>query len=321
MEASLRAKIARLPAAPGVYMMRGHGGRVIYVGKAVNLRERVRSYLVRSDPRAFVPFLDEVLGDIEVVLVRNEKEALLLENELVRGHKPRFNIKLQDGKNFVYLRLDPRETYPRLEVTREVKNDGARYFGPYPLARALRETLRVVNRYFKLRTCSDHDPATHKRRPCLLCQIARFPAPSVYDVSPQEYARHVQDAILFLTGKGNELIEALQTRMQAAAALRFEEAATLRDQLEAIAQTLEPQKIVSTEPRDRDALGLARTGDRLEVYLLRVRQGRVTGGQGFSFRRRASNASARPPAGARALREPELCHVLLEQAGRHGREG
>jgi hypothetical protein len=212
MEASLRAKIARLPAAPGVYMMRGHGGRVIYVGKAVNLRERVRSYLVRSDPRAFVPFLDEVLGDIEVVLVRNEKEALLLENELVRGHKPRFNIKLQDGKNFVYLRLDPRETYPRLEVTREVKNDGARYFGPYPLARALRETLRVVNRYFKLRTCSDHDPATHKRRPCLLCQIARFPAPSVYDVSPQEYARHVQDAILFLTGKGNELIEALQTR-------------------------------------------------------------------------------------------------------------
>jgi excinuclease ABC subunit C len=288
MGPALQNKIARLPTEPGVYLMKDHAGRVIYVGKAVNLRERVRSYFSRGDPRAFVPLLDQVLGDIETVVVRNEKEALLLENELVRRHKPRFNVKLQDGKNFVYLRLDPRETYPRLEVTRRAQEDGARYFGPYPLAHALRETLRLVNRHFKLRTCSDHDPASHKRRPCLLCQIARFPAPSVYDIPPEQYRRHVRDAILFLEGKGSQLVDALRTRMQeAAAALRFEEAARLRDQLDAVAQTLEPQKIVSTEPVDRDALGLARSADRLAIYLLRVRQGRVDGGQAFSFRGQA----------------------------------
>jgi excinuclease ABC subunit C len=288
MNQALQYKIARLPAEPGVYLMKDRAGRVIYVGKAVNLRARVRSYFTRSDPRAFVPLLDSVLGEIETVIVRNEKEALLLENELVRRHRPRFNIKLQNGKNFVYLRLDPRETYPRLEVTRRVQEDGARYFGPYPLARALRETLRVVNRNFRLRTCSDHDPVSHKGRPCLLCQIARFPAPSVYDIPPEEYRRHVRDAILFLEGKRSELIAALRARMEeAAAALRFEEAGRLRDQLDAIARTLEPQKIVSTEPADRDALGLARIGDRLAIYLLRVRKGLVVGGQAFTFRGQA----------------------------------
>jgi excinuclease ABC subunit C len=288
MDRALQERIARLPAQPGVYLMKDRAGRVIYVGKAVNLRERVRSYLSGGDPRAFVPLLDRVLGDVETILVANEKEALLLENELVRRHRPRFNLKLQDGKNFVYLRLDPRETYPRLEVTRRVQADGARYFGPYPLAHALRETLRVVNRYFQLRTCSDHDPASHKRRACLLCQIARFPAPSVYDIPPEAYRRHVDDAILFLEGKQTELLDALQRRMdEAAAEMRFEEAARLRDQLDAIAQTLAPQKIVATEPLDRDALGLARAGDRLAIYLLRVRQGRVTGGELFSFRGQA----------------------------------
>jgi excinuclease ABC subunit C len=292
MHAALRDKIARLPPEPGVYLMRDRAGRVVYVGKAVNLRERVRSYFARSDPRAFVPLLEDLLGDIEVVLVRNEKEALLLENELVRRHKPRFNVKLQDGKNFVYLRLDPRETYPRLEVTRRAQEDGARYFGPYPLAHALRETLRLVNRHFKLRTCSDHDPASHKRRPCLLCQIARFPAPSVYDIPPEQYRRHVRDAILFLEGKRTELVDTLESRMEeAAAAMRFEEAARLRDQLDAVAQTLEPQKIVSTEPVDRDVVGLARIADRLAIYLLRVRQGRVTGGQTFTFRGQAFPAT------------------------------
>jgi excinuclease ABC subunit C len=288
MNQALRDKIARLPAEPGVYLMKDRAGRVIYVGKAVNLRARVRSYFTRSDVRAFVPLLDSVLGDVETIIVRNEKEALLLENELVRRHRPRFNIKLQDGKNFVYLRLDPRETHPRLEVTRRVQEDGARYFGPYPLAHALRETLRVVNRHFRLRTCSDHDPASHKGRPCLLCQIARFPTPSVYDIPPEEYRRHVRDAILFLEGKRTELIDELQARMEeAAAALRFEEAARLRNQLDAIAQTLEPQEIVATGPADRDALGLARNGDRLAIYLLRVRKGLVVGGQAFTFRGQA----------------------------------
>jgi excinuclease ABC subunit C len=266
MDAALREKIAQLPTTPGVYLMKDRSGRVIYVGKAVNLRDRLGAYLRGGDTRAFIPLLDQLLGDVETIPVRNEKEALLLENELVRRWKPRFNIKQLDGKNFVWLRLDAREPYPRLEVTRRVQDDGARYFGPYPLARALRETLRLVNRHFQLRTCSDHDPASHRGRPCVLCQIARFPVPSVYDIPPEVYRRHVDDAILFLEGKRDALVETLRERMQQAAREeRFEDAARLRDQLEAVVRTLEPQKIVSAAPGEPGGAVLERLRKRLRL--------------------------------------------------------
>jgi excinuclease ABC subunit C len=277
----LQEKIATLPEEPGVYLMKNAHGRILYVGKAVNLRERVRSYFGGGDERSFVPLLDEQLADVEVVVVSNEKEALLLESELIRRHKPPFNAKLKEGKNFVYLRLDPAQRYPRLEVTRKVNNDGARYFGPYPLAHALRDTLRVVNKYFQLRTCSDHDPTTHKR-PCLLCQIARFPSPSVYDIPPAQYRQQVQDAILFLEGKKTTLIDALQARMnKASEERRFEEAARIRDQLEAIERTLQPQRVLGRRVIDQDAISYARTDDHLLVYVLSIRKGRLIGGQGF----------------------------------------
>jgi len=280
----LEEKIAALPSAPGVYLMKDKAGRVFYVGKAINLRERVRSYFAGGDLRFFVPLLNHLLADIETVLVKNEKEALLLENELIRRYKPRFNIRPKEGRNFIYLRLDPTQRYPRLEVTRRTENDGARYFGPFPLASALRETLRIVNRHFKLRACSDHDPASHRRRPCLLCQIARFPAPSVYDIAPEEYRRHVNDAILFLEGKTTDLLQNLRSRMEEAArAERFEEAARLRDQLAAIERTLEPQKIITTEAIDQDAIGFHREDNRFLIYLLYARHGRVIGGQAFPF--------------------------------------
>jgi excinuclease ABC subunit C len=283
MDTALEQKIVQLPPAPGVYLMKDKAGRVFYVGKATDLRERLHAYLSGSDSRFFVPLLGQLLGDLETVVVANEKEALLLENELIRRYTPRFNVRPKEGKNFIYLRLDSAQRYPRLEVTRQVRNDGARYFGPYPLAHAVRQTLGVVNRHFKLRTCSDHDPATH-RRPCLLCQIARFPAPSVYDIPPDEYRSHVAEAILFLEGKKTDLVESLRMRMeQAAQALRFEEAARLRDCLEAIERTLEPQKIVTPETLDQDAAGFHRSGKRFLVFLLFVRSGRVIGGRAFSF--------------------------------------
>lgn len=288
MDQALDEKLTQLPEEPGVYVMKDKAGRVIYVGKAANLRDRVRAYFGERDPRAFVPLLKERLGDIDTIVVRNEKEALLLENELIRRYKPRFNVRPREGRNFVYLRLDLEKTYPRLEVTRNVADDGARYFGPYPLARALRDTLRVVNRHFRLRTCSDHDAAAHRERPCLLCQIARFPAPSVYDIPPEEYRRHVEDAVLFLEGKRTELLDVLRARMEEAAeAERFEEAAWYRDQLAAIERTLQPQKIVGRGTNDRDVFGVRREGDRLVVYALYVRAGRVTGGEAFPFRRQA----------------------------------
>ena len=281
---ALEEKLERLPAAPGVYLMKDSRGEVIYVGKAVNLRSRVRSYFGRSsDTRAFIPFLESWLADLDTVVVTNEKEALLLENELIKRYQPRFNVLLKDDKNFICLRLDPATEWPRLEVVRRFKRDGAMYFGPYASASSIRETLRIINRYFQLRTCSDH-VLHHRRRPCLLHQIGRCPAPCVYDVSRTEYAESVREVALFLEGKGGELIDALRTRMKGAAQeLRFEQAARLRDQLYAIERSLERQKIATTETIDQDVFGSHREADRLVVYVLYVRQGRLNGGQSFPF--------------------------------------
>jgi excinuclease ABC subunit C len=284
--ARLEEKLERLPADPGVYLMKDAAGEVIYVGKAVSLRSRVRSYFGRSsDTRAFIPFLDSILDDIDTVVVSNEKEALLLENELIKRYQPRFNVLLKDDKNFICLRLDPAGEWPRLEVVRRFKRDGAMYFGPYASASSIRETLRIINRYIQLRTCSDH-VLRNRKRPCLLHQIGRCPAPCVYDVSREEYAQSVREVALFLEGRGGELLDMLRFRMKAAAqGLRFEQAARLRDQLFAIERSLERQKIATTEMVDQDVFSYHREADRLVIYVLYVRQGRLNGGPAFPFTR------------------------------------
>src|SRR5258708_17763736 len=181
LDERLREILERMPTDPGVYLMKDRKGRIIYVGKATNLKARVRSYFNQTDTRDFVPLLGRILGDIETVIVNNEKEALLLENQLIKQHQPKFNVKLTDDKNFLVLRLDPRAEFPRLEVVRRMQQDGAHYFGPYHSATSARETLRVVNRHFKLRTCTDH--VLHSRkRPCLQYQIKRCDAPCVFDL-------------------------------------------------------------------------------------------------------------------------------------------
>lgn len=274
-----------LPTEPGVYLMKDRAGRVIYVGKATNIRRRVRSYFAAAhDDRAFMPFLEREVASIEAIVVSNEKEALVLENELIKRHQPRFNVRLKEGGQFVYLRLDLREPYPSLQVVRGVTGDGARYFGPYPAARALRETLRVVNRHFGLRTCTDHDPRSHDR-PCLLCQLSRFPELSVKDVPPEVYQRRVADAVRFLEGRQPALLRSLRREMdQAARELRFEDAARLRDRLTAIERTLQPELITGEVTAvDQDAVGCCQEGDRLAVYLLHVRRGRIIGGRAFLF--------------------------------------
>jgi excinuclease ABC subunit C len=282
MDAKLEAKLESLPTEPGVYLMKDRRGEIIYVGKAVNLRNRVRSYFTRTgDTRAFVSLLDQFLGDIETVLVHNEKEALLLENELIKKHKPRFNVLLKDDKQYISLRLDRSQPFPRLEVVRRYEKDGARYFGPYSSASAIRETLRIINRYFHLRTCTDHVLANRKR-PCLLHQIGRCPAPCVYPVPEQEYRKSVDEVVLFLEGKAGELVDGLRSRMkQAAGELKFEEAARIRDQLLAIERSLERQKVATTDFKDQDVFSSHREGDRLLVYVLYVRKGRLNGGQAF----------------------------------------
>ncbi|MDY7225247.1 excinuclease ABC subunit UvrC [Hyalangium rubrum] len=284
MDAKLQEKLDALPTEPGVYLMKDRRGQIIYVGKAVNLRSRVRSYFNRTgDTRFFIPLLDTMLGDIETVLVHNEKEALLLENELIKKHKPRFNVLLKDDKQFISLRLDKTHPYPRLEVVRKYDRDGARYFGPYSSAGAIRETLRLINRYFHLRTCTDHVLANRKR-PCLLYQIGRCPAPCVYPVAPEEYRRSVDEVVMFLEGKAGELVDGIKGRMKRAAGeLKFEEAARLRDQLLAIERSLERQKVATTDFKDQDVFAFHREGDRILFYVLWVRQGRLNGGQAFPF--------------------------------------
>ncbi|ATB46989.1 excinuclease ABC subunit UvrC [Corallococcus macrosporus] len=284
MDAKLLEKLDALPTGPGVYLMKDRRGQVIYVGKAINLRSRVRSYFNRTgDTRVFVSLLDQLLGDLETVLVSNEKEALLLENELIKKHRPRFNVLLKDDKQFISLRLDRGQPYPRLEVVRKYERDGARYFGPYSSAGAIRETLRVVNRFFRLRTCTDHVLANRKR-PCLLHQIGRCPAPCVYPVPQEDYRRSVDEVVMFLEGKAGELVEGLRLRMKRAAQeLKFEEAARIRDQLNAIERSLERQKIATTDFKDQDVFAFHREGDRILFYVLWVRQGRLNGGQAFPF--------------------------------------
>jgi excinuclease ABC subunit C len=274
-----------LPNQPGVYLMKDKAGRIIYVGKAVNLRNRVRSYFSAgsSDTRPFVSLLGRVLGSLETVVVSTEKEALLLENELIKKHRPRFNVQLRDDKNFLCLRLDTRHVYPRLETVRRPKRDGARYFGPYASASSIRETLRVINRFFQLRTCTDHVLET-RRRPCLLHQIGRCPAPCVLSVSVEGYAANVEAVVLFLEGRSEPLIESLRSRMKAAAGkLEFEEAARLRDQIVALDRSLERQTVATTDAIDQDVFGLSREADRISIYVLHVRAGRLAGGHAQHF--------------------------------------
>lgn len=275
----IQDKIDALPNQPGVYLMKDRSGRIIYVGKAVNLRNRVRSYFTRADSRAFVQLLDRVLADIETVVVRNEKEALLLENELIKKHRPRFNIQLRDDKQYLCLRLDIAHPYPRLETVRRTRRDGARYFGPYSSASSIRETLRVVNKFFQLRTCTDH-MLENRKRPCLLHQIGRCPAPCVFPVPETDYRRNVDAVTLFLEGRSGPLLEQLRDRMKSSAKkLEFEEAARLRDQIIALERSLERQTVATTDSIDQDVFGLYRQADKICIYILFVRGGRITGGR------------------------------------------
>jgi excinuclease ABC subunit C len=277
----------RLPSDPGVYLMKDRRGKTLYIGKAANLRNRVRQYFqpASGDTRDFVPLLESVVTDIETLVTSNEKEALLLENTLIKRQQPRFNVKLTDDKNFLSLRLDPRVEWPRLEVVRRMADDGAWYFGPYHSAGACREALRVVNRHFRLRTCTNH-VLHHRSRPCLQCQINRCLGPCCVPVSPADYAEQVRDVRLFLQGKNDELLAGLRARMkEAARQTQFERASIVRDQIQALDTVLQSQRMVSADLLDQDVIGFHREGMALEVVVMSVRQGKMIGSRAFSFAR------------------------------------
>jgi excinuclease ABC subunit C len=278
-------KLEALPASPGVYVFLDRKGGVLYVGKARSLRSRVRSYFQPggSDTRFFIERLDREIGDLETFVAKNEKEAALLENALIKERKPRYNFKLRDDKDFLSLRLDPREAWPRLTVLRRPKPDGAWYFGPYDSATSARRTLRTVNRFFKLRTCRDTDFA-RRERPCLQYQIKRCAGPCVFEVDRAEYGAQAELVKLFLEGRHDELVHDLEERMRTLAAdLEFERAAGYRDQLRAIDRVRETQRVEVIKDVDQDAIGLYVHGDRGELAIVNVRGGRMTNVRSFDI--------------------------------------
>jgi excinuclease ABC subunit C len=275
--------IANLSSRPGVYLMRDDRGKVIYVGKAKDLRARVRAYFHSPDGRCQVEFLVRRVADIETLVTSNDKEALILENNLIKQYKPRYNIRLKDDKSYLSIKVTTQHAWPRIFTTRKIVKDGNRYFGPFSSAVAARETLDIVEKHFLLRNCTEHN-FKNRSRPCLQYQIKRCLAPCVLPVSQPDYRERVRQAILFIEGKQDELLSELRQKMaEKSEAMEFEAAAKIRDQIQAVEKTLEKQRMVSHWGSDQDVFGLYREGGFIEVQVLFVRQGKLTGSQSYSL--------------------------------------
>jgi len=282
-DAAVEAKLAAVQPRPGVYLLKDRHGKVIYVGKAKNLRSRVRTYFRGGDERSQIRFLMQRVTDLETLVTTNDKEALILENNLIKQYKPRYNIRLKDDKSYVSVKVTVQDPWPRVLVTRKIVKDGSKYFGPYASAQSVRETLDTIRKVIPLRTCSD-GVFRNRSRPCLEYQIKRCLAPCCLAVDPTVYGEHLREATLLLEGRSSQLVRQLRDEMgAAAAALRFEDAARLRDRIRAIERTQEKQQVVAHWGGDQDVFGLYREGGFIEAQVLFVRQGKLTGNQAYSF--------------------------------------
>ena len=286
MAGMLAERVDTLPTGPGVYLFKSRSGSVLYVGKAQNLRARVRQYVGGGDGRIRIPALMERAVDVDVLLTPTVKDALLLENELIKRHRPRFNVRLRDDKQYLALRLDPSETWPRLREVRKFARDGAHYFGPYTSSIAMKEAVSNLRRILPLRSCREGTFKDYARRgrPCIEYEMKRCLGPCCGLVEQPEYAEVVRGTVLFLRGRSNELVNQLRERMtRAAEREEFEEAARLRDRIEAVERTVERQQIVVEKPVERDVFALARLGGEVALQVLHVREGRVIGAEDFAF--------------------------------------
>ncbi len=276
---SLDARLAALPDAPGVYLWKDADGTVLYIGKANNLRQRVRWYFgpdAEEVPR--FALLRKRVADVETIVVQSEAQALLLENNLIKEHLPRFNVNLRDDKRYPWIAVTLQEPFPRVLVTRQAADDGARYFGPYADVGSLRQTLRVIRRIFTVRSCHYDLPRDAPDRPCLDYHIQKCRAPCVGYEAEDQYRRMIGDVLLFLEGKTVEVRTRLRERMLAAARARdFEQAAELRDALRRLDQIDEPATVERVGGGDCDAIGLARDEDDACAAVMRIRDGKVIG--------------------------------------------
>lgn len=286
MTTPVSEKLALLPDSPGCYIMKQRG-EILYVGKAVSLKNRVRSYFHGSDHTPKVAAMVRKVDDFDIMLCDTELEALVLECNLIKRHKPYYNILLKDDKHYPYIRIDEREAFPRVQLVRRIEKDGARYFGPYIAATAVREVLDVLRHTFPLRTCQTApDPSKPPRRPCVHYQIGECLAPCAGLVTPAEYKKTVAEVVQFLQGKSGPILEKTRAQMEeASVAMQFERAAHLRDKLYNVQRLLENQRAISTGGGERDIIAVAQDGLDAMAQVLHVRGGLMIGGDSFALER------------------------------------
>ena len=283
---AITAILAKLPDRPGVYLMRDSRGRVLYVGKAQSLRNRVRQYWQKSragsgsqGPLRIEQAIDRV-ADVEYTLTDTVSEALLLEGTLIKRHQPRFNVRLKDDKSYPYIKVTLKDDFPRIERTRKLPQDGSRYFGPYASASSVDEAMNLIRRLFPFRTCTIEITEGQRAlpRPCLLYHIKRCQGPCIEAISRDDYRADIDQVMLFLEGRKEQVAKALQRDMLVASDLmEYERAAALRDKVKAIERTMESQKMAAFKRADEDVLGYARAGNEAAVQLFAIREGTTVG--------------------------------------------
>jgi excinuclease ABC subunit C len=283
LEDSIKRRLRAVPDAPGVYLFRDTRGQVIYVGKALRLRDRLRSYFTDAYAQtARVAELVRRVFDFEFVTTANEVEALVLECNLIKNYRPRFNIRLKDDKNYLYLKLPVTEDYPRVHYSRRVQNDGAQYFGPYTSAQSLRGTVKSIRQLLPFRTCSDE--IFKQGKVCLDFHIKRCPGPCERRISSEDYKARIHEVALFMDGRSDVLVRELKERMDGSAnRLDFENAARYRDQLQSIERIADRQKVLTRGRDDEDLIAYARHGGEVFVEVAYVRQGKMVGHDGHAL--------------------------------------
>ncbi|MGH7890864.1 MAG: excinuclease ABC subunit UvrC [Thermodesulfobacteriota bacterium] len=283
-------KVRSIPVSAGVYILKDKKGRSLYIGKAKNLRSRVFSYLHEGgDPeRPHIAYLMKEVEDLDYFVTRNEREALVLENSLIKQKKPRYNIRLRDDKNYLSLRLDPRERFPRLTLTRRVLKDGALYYGPFASADALKKAKRLIHKVFPLRDCTDEKFRRHSARPCLSYYMGMCLGPCAGKVDEAGYNEVVERTRMFLRGEKNRIIEMLRDNMgKASAETRYEDAAHYRDQMKLLEKNLDEQMFITPGTKDRDIVGFYREGQDAEFSVLFSRGGILVDKAEYSFKNTA----------------------------------
>src|SRR5919204_3129268 len=301
LEDAIKRRLQAVPDTPGVYLFRDAKTQVIYVGKALRLRDRLRQYFTPGYAETGRIYeLVRRATDFEFITTANEVEALVLENSLIKNYRPRFNIRLKDDKNYLYLKLPVTEEFPRVHYTRRIAKDGALYFGPYTSAQSLRSTVKSIRQLLPFRTCSDEIFRQHKV--CLDFHIKRCPGPCEARISSEDYKARIYEVAMFMEGRSDLLVRELEERMQSAAdRLDFENAARYRDQLQSIERIADRQKVLTRGRDDQDIVAYARSGSEVYVEVAYVRQGKMVGHDGHALD------------GAGDVSEPELLRGFMLQ--------